>query len=160
MGSNDIPANIKEHLEELFGDKSGFEERISQDTFLDVISSPIEVFTYILEDKEKLKKLLEVVPYIFLFQEDLVKKTPYVIVPLYNSIQNQLENSYVVDSENTKMVCNDFNSSFNSKFPLDKILFSLLIVQNKILKFFELLTKTPLGEFEEQITKTFDELIE
>lgn len=141
----------EEDLKRLHGDKS----------YIDMIFENIKGTAKLLQDKEKLVAFIEYAIPMFINNIDkLLTKVDIVDNDLLAEFQELLSKCYTKNRDLCWEISKSYLKEYKTKYPIDKLTWTLLIYQNNRKSIYQFFETTPFTDIEEKLESFFLKLID
>lgn len=159
----DLPPKLREIFEDLFGELNDDNKllKLKNKSLLDVIPFFSAIILDVFRDKEKLLKLLEIIPEIYLNDDLLIFNSDDAIDKNhYLDLRNFLNIGYNVSQSETIKICKEYFQTLETKFPIQELTPNLLIYRDFAPKFFKSMESTPLEKLSNEFNSILFKMVE
>ncbi len=158
----ELPEKLKTKFLNFFqglGDINEFEKSKGK-SIIDLVAFMIKYTLEFLQDKQKLKEFLQIVPDLIVNYDKLFINSEIIDKEHYTEIQNNLITASQINKERTIEICTSYSSSIQTKFPLQDITYSTLIFRDFIPDLYKLMESTPIKEYSDKFAEVLYKMIE
>lgn len=157
----ELPEDLRNRFLEIFKDFGNIEEfeTIKGKSIIDLMAVIMKESLKFFQDKQKLREFLNIVPDLILNYDKLIINSYIVDKEHYLDILNMLRIGYQFHKDKTIEICNSYISTLQSKYPIQKITYNILLFRDFAPNLYEVMENTPINEYEEKVSSLLFEMI-
>lgn len=158
----ELPPKLKEVFEDLFGElnEENLILKLKNKSFLEIIPIFSTLILDVFQNKEKLLKLLDIIPDFYLNEDLLILNSDVIDKNIYLDIRKILNISLSNNKSETIEICRQYFQALETKYPIQDLTPNLLLYRNFAPKFYKSMESTPIDKLSEEFNTILIKMIE